>query len=74
MSKPIPFVREEVLKHDLVMPDKFKSFRHMKTEKLEHYETYYSEVLEALAGEQVWRILDALEYIATVINERKESR
>lgn len=70
-AKPIPFVRREVLRHDLEMPESFDSFKRMSTKKLEHYEKYYYEVLEALAGKQVWSILDAVEYINSVLHDRK---
>jgi len=69
-AKPIPFVRKYVLEHDTVIPD-FHQFKHMKTDKLEEYEKYYEEILEALCGAQVWQILDAIEAINNIINQRK---
>lgn len=70
-AKPIPFAREQVLEHDVVIPD-FDRFKHMKTAKLEEYEKYYDAILEALCGKQVWTILDAIEAINHIIRERKE--
>ena len=69
-AKPIPFVRETLLKEEVIIPDK-QSLKYMTNDKLVKYEEYYHTVLEALCGKQVWSILDTLECIAHIQHERK---
>jgi hypothetical protein len=67
--KPVLDLRREVAKDDVIILDP-KRVARMHNKTLRTAEDYYSKVLEALCGKQVWSILDSL----TAVQEEMKSR
>jgi hypothetical protein len=71
-NKPNIELRKKIIEDEvLILPNKRIKRLHAKT--LLKAEKYYEMILEALAGKQVWQILEALTAIQEEIKSRKEN-